>query len=766
MQQLPLDEDVAADHPCRVVPADQVAQLRATDPDTAIVALVRSIDPDAAVRARLAGADVVLPYDEQPSEVTLRTARRAARTLRHHEVEARRSREFALHDLRTGVQSTVMLADLIQNEPGATDRAVRLLRALADRNADSIADLARSETLVAAGGPVIAEVAEEGPEFPALAQAEILEGIARRVPLSQSLQGVVAAMEAQLPGSICSILLSGPDPTTLVHGAGPHLPEPFRRYIDGVQIGPAVGSCGSAAYLKIPIVAADIATDPRWTAFRDMAMQHGLRSCWSTPILDADRHEVLGTFAVYHDRPWEPDASDVELVGRFTHTAAIAIGTHALFSRLAESESRFRSAFEGAEVGMALVSPEGDLLQANPALSRMLGGAATGDRLPDNVHPDDLDDFTSALRRCAADGTPVRLPEVRWVGDSWAQPLWTTLGVSLVTGPDGDARYLVVELFDLTERRRVAQARREQAVAEAANQAKTEQLALVSHELRTPLTAVIGFAQAMQMVQLDPERREGAIERILTAGRHLLQVINDLSDLTGAETGRLLPDRRPFDPADTIRETVDLMAELAVQGGISLTAELPARPVRVSGDPRRLRQVLINLVGNAVKFTQEGGSVVVSWDGAALRVSDDGPGIPDAEIPLLFTPFHRSGTRKGEGTGLGLALSERLTRAMGGRLRRVPGSVGTTFEVRMPAVGSVARSATDRSTTDRATTDRSTTDRTTTDRPTEDRPTSAGTGDHPRAPRRSTTSTSSGMSNGLASATSAPVTATTPAAST
>ena len=110
---------------------------------------------------------------------------------------------------------------------------------------------------------------------------------------------------------------------------------------------------------------------------------------------------------------------------------------------------------------------------------------------------------------------------------------------SLIRGPAGEPRHFCIELFDLTERRRVAQARRERAVAEAADRAKSELLALVSHDVRTPLHAVIGFAQVLRSMQLPPERQRAAIDHILGAGRHLLQLINDLLDLTGAETGQL-----------------------------------------------------------------------------------------------------------------------------------------------------------------------------------------------------------------------------------
>ena len=130
-------------------------------------------------------------------------------------------------------------------------------------------------------------------------------------------------------------------------------------------------------------VAVDIAVDERWVDFCESAMRHGLRSCWSTPILDADRGEVLGTFAVYHASPWRPTRTAMDLVNRFTYTAAIAIGTHALFSQLQESESRFRSAFTGAAVGMAVTDVGWNLASDQPCVDA--DAWLLGDRAEDLV---------------------------------------------------------------------------------------------------------------------------------------------------------------------------------------------------------------------------------------------------------------------------------------------------------------------------------------------------------------------------------------------
>lgn len=525
----------------------------------------------------------------------------------------------------------------------------------------------------------------------------ILEGIARRDPVENSLAALVTAMEQRLPGSTCSILLLDQATGTLQHGAGERLPAPYRAEIDGVRIGPFAGSCGTAAFTRSEVIAADITTDVRWVDYRAVALRHGLGSCWSTPILDVDRGIVLGTFAVYHAVRWVPDAAATELVQRLTHVAAVAIGTAELHEQLVESEARFRSTFETAGLGIALVDPEGRIQQANAALTGMAGRRVTGLRLVDVVDVDDARAIevamATALDPSSAPGSgPAaitdRLPpaEVRlWVAGR-DEPLWAALGGSLIRGRDGDPRLICIELFDLTERRRVAQARRERAVAEAANHAKSDLLALVSHELRTPLNAVIGFAQLLGAAGLTEQQQRDGVGHILGAGRHLLRLINDLIDLTGAETGQLRLAARPVALSEAVREALEIVAGLAAARCVTLSGPEDGPVEWVRADRQRLLQVLLNLIGNGIKFTPAGGRVTVRVERGAVMVTDTGPGIEPDQLERLFTPFHRASDTGAEGSGLGLALSQRLTVAMGGRLTVASDiGVGSTFRVELAA---------------------------------------------------------------------------------
>ncbi len=536
---------------------------------------------------------------------------------------------------------------------------------------------------------------------PATAQANVLEGVVRHAPLAESLDAIVAAIEHQLPDTACSILLLRPE-GTLHHGAGAKLPGAYREAIDGVPIGLGQGSCGTAAFTGQPVIASDVTTDPNWVDFRDVAMRHGLRSCWSTPIVAAEGGEVLGTFAVYKTTAWDPDRASVRLVERFTYLAAVAIEHHRLFGALAESESRFRGAFEGATAGMALVELDGTLLKINPALAAMLGPverATPRTNLLDLIDPAYRWRVTRAWETLAGGAQPLavdqRSVEVPLAVPHAGETVWVSLRTSIITEQPDGGRYLCVEVRDVSADRRHLDEQRARKIAEASNQAKSDFLALVSHELRTPLNAILGFAQVMQMVDLDPEQRSDGVDQIVRAGRHLRDLIDDLLDLSRIEAGQLSVAPEEVDPADVIGEILNLVRPLATSRDIDLSADTPSGSTTLSvhADRRCIRQVLINLVGNAVKYTPVGGRVSVDVDTVSdemvrIGVTDSGPGIAPDSIAELFQPFHRlerHGHMSAEGTGLGLALSAQLTDAMHGRIG-VESTLGTgsCFWVELP----------------------------------------------------------------------------------
>lgn len=236
------------------------------------------------------------------------------------------------------------------------------------------------------------------------------------------------------------------------------------------------------------------------------------------------------------------------------------------------------------------------------------------------------------------------------------------------------------------------EARRAQQTADQANQAKSEFLSRMSHELRTPLNAVLGFGQLLEMDNLAPAQRE-SVEYILRAGRHLLDLINEVLDISRIEAGHLGLSPEPVPIAEVAKEAIDLIQPLAMQRKVQLVSgAVPGKDLHVLADRQRLKQVLLNLLSNAVKYNREGGTVALSCDPVGhgqqrISVVDTGPGIPPERLGRLFTPFERLGAEQTgvEGTGLGLALSKRLVEAMKGTIG-VESTVGqgSTFWLELP----------------------------------------------------------------------------------
>ena len=222
----------------------------------------------------------------------------------------------------------------------------------------------------------------------------------------------------------------------------------------------------------------------------------------------------------------------------------------------------------------------------------------------------------------------------------------------------------------LSERKAELEGARDEALA--ATQAKDEFLSRMSHELRTPLTAILGFGQLLQLEDLTPDNAD-SIDHIVSAGQHLLQLINEVLDISQIESGNLSLSMEPILLGEVVTEIVSLMGPIAAARAVSVE-EHGLDGLAVWADRQRMKQVLLNLVSNAIKYNREGGSIVItgsaSTDTVALTVSDTGLGMSASSLDRLFVPFDRMGaTHSGiEGTGVGLSLSKALVEAMAGTI--------------------------------------------------------------------------------------------------
>jgi PAS domain S-box-containing protein len=296
----------------------------------------------------------------------------------------------------------------------------------------------------------------------------------------------------------------------------------------------------------------------------------------------------------------------------------------------------------------------------------------------------------AAIRRAIAAAQPIDIRLVNYRRDG--KRFVNELHISPVFGPDGAPRYFMGIQHDVTEQVRAeAAARRARRAAERANAQKSDFLAFVSHEVRTPLNGVLGTLSLLLDTPLDAEQRAYA-ETARRSGETLLWTVNELLDLSRIEAGQLELEEIAFDPGQPLREVLALQAAAAADKGLRLTGTVDAAlPPRLLGDPRRLRQVLMNLADNAIKFTASG-AVEIRMEKAGGRIEvtvrDTGPGISPALRKRLFRRFQQAdaGTaRRHGGSGLGLMICRRLVELMGGEIgvESEPGQ-GSVFRFHLP----------------------------------------------------------------------------------
>ena len=304
-------------------------------------------------------------------------------------------------------------------------------------------------------------------------------------------------------------------------------------------------------------------------------------------------------------------------------------------------------------------------------------------RFQELIYPEDRDMVMQAIG-VALRGGPRYEVEYRVVWPSGEVRFVYSQG-DVILDEAGQPRRMFGTVQDVTERKLVDEVKR-------ASKAKSEFLSRMSHELRTPLNAILGFGQLLER-QKPTEVQRKRVGYILSAGKHLLDLINEVLDISRIEAGRMQLSLEPVCVADALEETLDLMRPLATERSIQLSASADIDAgVHVLADRQRFKQVLVNLLNNAVKYTPFFGGVTVSYhvpgnEKVRVLVSDTGPGIPVEKLARLFTPFERLGAEQSaiEGTGLGLALSQRLMDAMGGSIG-VESAVGkgSTFWIELP----------------------------------------------------------------------------------
>jgi PAS domain S-box-containing protein len=434
------------------------------------------------------------------------------------------------------------------------------------------------------------------------------------------------------------------------------------------------------------------------------------------------RHCRLDSTAVFED-------------GRFRHTRCFVRDLTQItetVQSLRESEQRFRTLSQSVPAVIFQTDAAGKTVYMNERWEELTGQTdreSLGLGWSTLIHPEDYPRVMAEWKRVSSQGLPYCM-EHRFVHTKSEEVIWTSIEARPLVRPDGGFIGYVGVLVDVTQSRRarlelqrslaenaetramieqqatqlqirnqeLEHARRK---AEAATESKSRFLANMSHELRTPMTSIIGFSESLlnDDPHLAPEQRS-SLETIRRNGYYLLELINDILDLSKIEADRMRIERVPCLLPQLVREVIELMCPRAAEKRLTLRVEYRnSVPETIETDPTRLRQVLINLVGNAIKFTEKGEvRLVVGLDAepaaAPLRfdVIDTGIGMTEAQIAILFQPFTQadaSTTRQYGGTGLGLSISRRLAQIMGGDIEvHSTAGRGSTFSVRIE-VGSL-----------------------------------------------------------------------------
>jgi PAS domain S-box-containing protein len=464
-----------------------------------------------------------------------------------------------------------------------------------------------------------------------------------------------------------------------------------------------------------------------WYEFTGQAEEEGLAFGWADAVHPDDREESLRRYveATEARQPFSLDhrlrRSDGEYrwvldegrprfsdEGEWLGYGGSVVDVHErrlAAQALRESEARYRALFDSIDEGFCVIEVLFDdderpvdyrFAEANPAFVKQTGLHDAIGRTARELLPTLEDHWFEIYGRVALTGEPTRFEN-----GSEAMGRWFDVFAFRV---EAQSRRVAILFTDVSERRRAeaererllrdsAEARRE---AEAANRAKADFLASMSHELRTPLNAIGGYVDLLNMGihgELT-EAQQTAMSRITANQRHLLMLINDILSFARVEAGSIEFDLGSCSAAEMLPSIESLVAPQAEAKGVAYTCEPCDPALAFRADAERVRQILLNLVGNAIKFTPSGGWVVLSCDADGewvhLRVRDSGPGIPAQDLERIFDPFQQVGRRLNtpkEGVGLGLAISRDLARAMKGDLTVAsePGQ-GSTFTLRLPRV--------------------------------------------------------------------------------
>jgi PAS domain S-box-containing protein len=568
----------------------------------------------------------------------------------------------------------------------------------------ALADVSREREVEA---ELRADIAERRrAESLAAGQSRLLERIATGEEVGSVLEAIVRFAEEHGEGVVSLMTLEqGGDQLRLA--AAPSLPPEVAIDVRQVPVGPAHGSCGTAAYRGTPVIVRDIATDPLWDhPGREVVLAGGLRACWSVPVLSTSG-VVLGTFANYYREPREPSAEELRTMGIASHLAGIAIERSRNVEAVAQSTRLLQQVLETLPVGVWVVGPSGRIIYGNAAGQQLWGGARY-------VGIDGFDQFKGwwldsgreirpdewAAARAVRDGEISLNELIRIRGFDGSEHVILNSAVPIM-GAGGSIEGAIVLNQDVTEQRAAEEAlrRSEEQLRQAQKMEAVGQLAGgIAHDFNNLLTAILSYCELLleEIRQGDPIR--GDIEQIRQAGQRAAGLTRQLL----AFSRRQVLQPKVLSLNLVVESTEGMLRRLI---GADIGLEIRSEPAlwHVLADPGQIEQVLVNLVVNARDAMPRGGRILVATSNLELRadslmrangvrpgayvallVRDTGVGIDPAHHARIFEPFFTT-KEPGKGTGLGLSTVYGIVQQSGGHVtvESAPGE-GATFTLLLP----------------------------------------------------------------------------------
>jgi PAS domain S-box-containing protein len=544
-------------------------------------------------------------------------------------------------------------------------------------------------------------------ELMLIEQKRLLEFVASGQPLDNCLTEICHAVSALSPDTRACFLLADVQRRSFTRSITPDLPASFGQGLKDAPISEVyIGTCAEAVYCGKPVTCADILKDDRWAGeWRDLAIAHGIFACHSVPVIDRD-NLPLGSLMLCFSQARMPTDWELELAEFGTHLASITFERDHALQNLRQSEERLQLGIQVSGIALARFDYASNTVALSSQAAALYGVlpnelTVSPDRLHATFHPEEASDFLSMIQQVSEADDDWSVGEFQ-IALKNGEVRWLNVRKQVFFDRSGEAPrpdYAILAAIDVTDRRRaeierehlLAEAQAARAEAEAANRSKDDFVAVVAHELRSPLNSISGWAKLLQIRKFDEAMTTKALDTIWRNTQTQVQMVEDLLDISRMIKGNLHLTIAPVDLGAVVEAAVNLVLPQAQAKQIQIDLQIELSP-KVSGDFNRLQQIVVNLLTNAIKFTDEQGRVEVQVTSAGSQVQicvrDTGKGISPEFLSQIFERFRQGQQNTGskDGLGLGLAIVKNLVELHGGSVKVESAGIGqgATFTVKLP----------------------------------------------------------------------------------